>query len=821
MSNNTNQPESREKSGNAELFSDKSQTNSADSVTLEQNCKPENQSTPDEKQVDFQPESTENLSDSTDDIIAKKSEIHVGDSDNASETDNAENENQESKSNSSSDNNSTAVFTFSKELPEGISHEELNLSELEDTAKSYFIENHSDSIEDKVNELCRLADAGFEEDEQVTQIQETLNTVPDTQNKNKKKKKKKDVISNDDMEMLAGISNSDTSTHTSDNDELDENLLSAFGMSEEKDSDFGNEYDSLFADDEPEVEYTDPLQETLIIKDLRSRAIKGILSVILTLAAVIFCGYFESAAGTSKAHPAIFEPGRYGIVYSLSMLQIMFFGIIFNLDGVKRAFLSLNPYKARPEGLTALTLIACTLHSVLSITLAGTNPSLKSYCTIGCLSLLMLSINSFIKSYTALTSFCIAASKKPKFSTKELDATSAEAGAFAKYLEQDTTIFTVSKNSFISGFFKKIFKAPNATLSSFKIAVFAVISGIVCGVLASIFGKNGIYGAVNVGFCVTLAALPVNMLLATALPHFISSLTATKSKTAFIGEAACDAYTEAGILSFDDTEVFPPNAVKVSSIRTYGENRIDKVIIYMARIFEKLEGPLSRVFANSVQGSNENIGEAQIIEHCKNGIRIKIDGKEILIGTSSFFKLFDIITPADNIDESFLQSLGSIMYMSVDGELAAKFYIKYTLNVDFENILKSLYDSGICVGVKTLDPCINNQLICGNLKGTNYPISIIQKELEESETDVSDTTSGSIVTLTGIHSFLRGFISLDKLRSVYRSNTIVATGCSIISMAITAILTLSGSVSALGISYFIILQLLWCLPTVMFSFLNK
>ncbi len=822
MSDNKKQPENKKKSGIAQLFSrNKSSEDITDLTdtfkTEAKNDAIEEDTSPEQYSIDFD---TPEVSDkSTDEITVLKEDIPVGE--NAFENEQTNTDDNTEKSRSHPDAGSTAVFTIAKENPTGTEHQELNLSELEDSAKSYFNATHTSEIDEKINELCKLADSGFEDRVIASDIPAPAVKKHDKQGKKKNKKARKDVVSNDDIELLSSLDkepavNGDANGET---EPSDDEMLSAFGMKKYEQEEIEKRYSDIFTEDEPDAEYTDVHQDSIIIKELRGSCIKGFISVILTLIVTVLCGYFETAAGTAKSHPAIFEYGRYGVVFALSMLQLMFFAIIFNLDGVKRAFKGLVPSKMRPEGLTAITIVLCTLHTILSITLAGNNPGLVSYCTVGCLSLLFLSVNSFIKNYTCLTSFCIAASKKPKFSTTELDATSSEAGTFAKYLDPETAIFTVTKNSFIKDFFKKSSMSPKASRSCIKLALIGVAAGIVCGIISG-FITSDIYRAVTVGFGVALAALPVNMLIATALPHLIYSLRASKTKTAFIGEAACDAYTEAGILSFDDTEVFPPRSVKVSSIRTYGDNRIDKVIIYMAKIFETLGGPLSFVFANSLQGTQDTVGSAQVIEHCSDGVRIKLDGKEILLGTSNFFRLFGISTPGDNIDESFLQSLGSIMYMSADGELAAKFYIKYTINAGFEDILKELYNAGICVGIKTFDPCINTSLVTGNLKGSNYPISVIKKVYDETS-DVNDQGVGSIISLTGIHSFLGGFAALDKLRNLYRSNVIVGTVCALLSIIITSAVTLTGAVPTLSVSFFIVLQLVWCLPTIVFSALNK
>ena len=300
----------------------------------------------------------------------------------------------------------------------------------------------------------------------------------------------------------------------------------------------------------------------------------------------------------------------------------------------------------------------------------------------------------------------------------------------------------------------------------------------------------------------------------------MASVKAKKTQTAYIGEAACDAYESTGVVSFDDTEVFPARNVKVSSIRTYGDNRIDKVILNMAKIFENVEGPLSFVFSNSVQSIDGSNPEVVITEQATNGIGAQIDGKDVLVGTEDFLRLYDIETPTDNIDESFVKSLGSIMYMAVDGILASKFYIKYTMNRNFEKILRNFYDAGICVGIRTLDPCITTELVCGNLKGTNYPVSVIKNVPRNSSGEPVEATDGAIITLSSVNNFIKGFIRLDNLRNVYRSNMVISLFVAIIGALIATVLNITG-LSYLGVMFIIAFQLLWCIPTILFSVFSK
>ncbi len=765
-------------------------------------------------ELDIQPE--QNV------LIAEKEEIEISaepcEQDEIYEEEQASENEGSSEADELSDASATAVFSFANELPEGseTAKEELSVAEIQDTAKSYYKENHDSTLDDKVDKLLQLATTGFEDDETEKAEESVEHTnlgleVPEEEQEGtkKKKKKKKDVVSNEDMEMLGSLSQGEQ-----DDDSANVGIGKADAL--------GKKYEELLDENEPDVEYTDKAQEKAIISSLRKSAISTFACVILSLAAFIACLYFETAAGSGRWHPAYFEPGRYGLVYAMSMLQIMFVSVIFNLDGVIRGFKGMAKAKARPEAIAVMTCLICTLHVIAGATFASHKAELKTYCSVGCFALVLLALNSFIKAYTALSSFCIAASKMPKYTTCELDATSPEAAAFAKYLEEDTTIFTVEKADFISGFFKKNYACPEASKNSFGIYITSLVAGFVCAIASAILTRNA-YTAISTGCAVALAALPANLLLSTALPFFIASLKSARTKTAFIGEAACDLYTSAGILSFDDSEVFPPKGVKVSSIRTYGDTRIDKVIIYMARIFNKLDGPLSFIFDRSVQDSGENIGDAEIISRTADGMKVRIDDKEILLGTGSYLKLYDIHTPIDNIDESFLQSLGSIIYMATGSSLSAKFYIKYTMNQSFEKILRSLYDSGICAGVKTIDPCINNQLINGNLRGSGYPVSVIKRDGTASTESqvIRDELPGSIISLTGTHNFLKGFIRLDSLRNTYRSNSLIGRISAVVGIIVAGALTLTGAVSILTPTFFLVLGLLWCVPTVVLSLLTK
>jgi len=809
----------------------------------------------------------------TEAMVVEKEEITVDSSANTTET----------KKDEKGDT-AIFSFAKEKPKGSEIGHEELTVSDIESSAKEYYNATHAEDIADKVQELYNRANSTFGEDTPAAQpevfeeqnfddsLDETAVVQYSKKDKKKnKKKKKRGHVSDDDMELLSGNGDGATlhqqvstesfnetsvdeaavdaqaeviedavteqvpvdsqqgaldvvsemeQTSQEDADDTEKKLFEALGTQDEDTEQYMKKYEDMYTEDEVEFEYTSKEQENSILINLRKNAMRGMLSVFLTLVATMACIYFETAAVTSLPSPAIFEAGKFGVTYAMCMLQIMFLCVIFNLDGVKRAFKGLRPSKASYEGFTAAICIVCTVHSVASSLLAGNSDSLRSYCSVGCAALFFLSLNSFFKAQTTLSAFCVAASKKPKFSCKILQGVSEESESFANYLDEDSEIVTVEKSSFVEGFFAKAQAVPMVAKHSFKriciVEALAVVAGVAAGILAS-----DVYAGFTAFATVSLMSLPVNALIVTALPFFKATSKAMEFQTAFIGEAVCDTYDDVNVISFDDTEVFPPRGVKVSSIKTYENNRIDKVILYMARIFDVVKGPLSYVFANSVHNMEENECVAEVKEFFPNGVRAEVDGKSILVGQAEFMLMNGMTPVEDNIDETFVNSSGSIIYMAIDGVLSAKFYVKYAINSEFEKMLRSFYDAGVCVGIKTLDPCITTELVTGFLRGSNYPVAVISKSSEGMEMmNVSDKTESSIISLTGVHSFLKGFIKADKLRNIYRAGSAFSV-VSIIAgflLSTLGVLFLEGGI---GVLFMIVFQIIWCLPQILISAFSK
>ena len=209
-----------------------------------------------------------------------------------------------------------------------------------------------------------------------------------------------------------------------------------------------------------------------------------------------------------------------------------------------------------------------------------------------------------------------------------------------------------------------------------------------------------------------------------------------------------------------------------------------------------------------------------MIDYASDGLLVSAEGNDIYIGKRAFMRNFRFLVPFEDGDNDFEAGNGSIMYVAINDELAAKLYIKYQINPRFDSLLKDMYRAGMCVGIKTLDPNISNELLVKTVKFTKCPIAILKADKPEDITGKVDVISSAIATNGSLHTFLKMFILCDKTRHSIKSNLIISISSLILSIAIVAFLTLTGSVGSLTSVFALMFQLLWLIPIGVMSYLS-
>jgi len=638
--------------------------------------------------------------------------------------------------------------------------------------------------------------------------------------------------SSDDEEKISAIadaseneaSSSDAAESVSDNDEPSV-------VSEEKDmaddeSDEAANDDDFDEDDEDEDEkiddneYTSPEQSQEFFTELKNAGAKNFGSLIWTAVITLLLFYLESACFTDIYHPLILQPGKFGIVFLLVDLQLLFISGILVLSNLVNGAKALFTGRANLNSVTFVVMLTSALHVLINLFTNASSDEIMLFSTVASFSAMVNAFCSLINTKRNYNSFKVVANKKQKLVAKRLSSDSDTAKAFSEYLPEGPDIFSVERSDFVDGFMKNT-KAYAPSDAVFRISIpICIIASLALAVFAY-FSEGTFISAVNVFSLTVFMSLPLSSMFVISLPFFVFSKKANKMESAIIGEKAIDDYCNTAAVSFNDLEVFPAKGVKITIVRAYGSNRIDRIMLYAAKIFNKVGGPLSSVFENSVSGMNETeFSDAEILEIAKNGICASLDGKEIFVGTKDYMFDYEFGYVKDQIDQAFEKSVGRIMYMAIDDEIAAKFYIKYSISHSFENILKQMAQVGICASIRSCDPNIDTALLTTLLKKKNYPAIVLKThEAARSAAPLERAESGIVCTSTTAN-MLKTFILTDKIKQRISANTLVKFISLLLGIFTVAFLYITGCADRANTLYVLIYQILWMLPVIIPSYVD-
>lgn len=603
-------------------------------------------------------------------------------------------------------------------------------------------------------------------------------------------------------------------------DETEINLRLAFDMMDENCQDI---YDFLQKEKkkakekekeviaEKDYEYTSHEQDAEIASMLKKAIHKCWIKLISVSILAFLIFFIELATPESSLHLPFLRPGDKGYLYILIDLQllcfvawIMFSNILHGIDGIIRR-------KLNTDSFLVLSFVFTALYSLTMLLTSPTAENLKLYSFPCAAAMVCAMAVNYLNSKKDYHCFKVLAVKKPKYVAQELSGNTQEADEFYKYLLESSDLYTVKRTKFVSGFISRTKKrAKGEDLFNFLVPVIVIAGMILFGVIY--YFTSSLLTAFTDFLLFVLSSIPLAAFFMIPMPVIAANKKGERYNTAFIGNAVSEEYADASVLSFADTEVYPSHLVKITSLKTFGDFRIDKIITDLSRVFSYIGGPLDKVFRNALVEEVEPPRSIRLIESAADGICVSVDATHIFLGKKSYMRRYRFETPVDPDDDMYEKNIGSIMYVVMDDELAAKVYIKYTLNPLFDSLLRDMYKAGLCLGIKTLDPNINNDLLEAGIGFKKCPIAILKAYSPEELTGECESVDSGIVSNASLHTFLKMFVLCDKTRHITKSNAIITIASVFLSFFASAFLAVTGDFTAISSFYLVLLQCIWLIP---------
>lgn len=425
-----------------------------------------------------------------------------------------------------------------------------------------------------------------------------------------------------------------------------------------------------------------------------------------------------------------------------------------------------------------------------------------------------------------MRSFKIISTRKPKFAIAHLASadTTLEKETFDSYLDEseESDILGVSRAEFIQKFSARSSRiGANKSIIGMliPIPVIAAVIFFAIGYFGDTSGATGLVKGLSAAESVIMMALPFSIFIGYAFPFWCASKSAYKIGSAIIGEGSLEEYSKASVVTFNDRDVFPAKGVKVRSMHLYGTNRIDHVLYRTASVFAKLGGPLSDVFTHATKdlGYSEDV---DIVEIGDGGVEAAVDGERVVVGSADYLKV-NGYSPAVEEDDREAEYSGqlSIMYVVIGEEIAAKMYIEYRMDPEFGEVMKTLCRSGVCLGIRTFDPNLNNAMLDRRIKLSKYPVRILRCAQGTEMSRVEPELDSGIVSKKSPKHLLKTLTLCDRVLQVTKTNVAIKIISIVLAIIIVALVTFFGDITKLSSIWVLLYQMFWMIPMIVISIL--
>ncbi len=466
--------------------------------------------------------------------------------------------------------------------------------------------------------------------------------------------------------------------------------------------------------------------------------------------------------------------------------------------------------KTVPESMMLIAVISPLVYYILSLAQGASPSSLFGFAF--CVCALTCKLQTVFRILREAKTFSVVSQEKPKRVLSKLtkEQSGRESDVFSTFVSPDADYYCAKRTLFADHYFKLTNAVSHNKL---LIAVFLLLSiaiAVVIFLLANA-GPFSTLGALAYAIISFFYTMPFSCFILYEFPLLWASFAAAEDKAAIIGESAIENYTGDGVMSFSDSDIFPPSDIALVNILLFGERHVEKMMNYTALVFDEINSSVSTVLMRSIPHYKME-DEIRIASVYDDGIEAYINGEQVLIGGYAFMQAFGAKLPKSYVHE---KSCYAEMFTAISGEVLGRFDLDYTLDPDTAGAIMHLAEGGLYIAIRTLDPNLTPEFLSEKLDHQQYPIKLMKVGDDRELLRMRKRVTSSIVTTGRTKSLMRALLLCGKSAVAQKIGLIFAaasmlTGTCI--MLLSVILANPIFISGRGIVLF---QLFWMLPVVL------
>lgn len=258
-----------------------------------------------------------------------------------------------------------------------------------------------------------------------------------------------------------------------------------------------------------------------------------------------------------------------------------------------------------------------------------------------------------------------------------------------------------------------------------------------------------------------------------------------------------------------DEDLFPVGGITTNGMKLFGPYRPNRVISYALAALDVVESPLAALFEDLLKaqyGTHSVISQYRLYDN--NGIGAEIAGDIVLVGSLAFMHSMGVQMPSG-------AKVRQAVYVSVNGELAGIFALKYKANASSRKGLRDvLVNRNFSVVLATRDFLITPELIAAkyrlptdHMAFSGYPERLRLAELDPNR----KAEQGGLIAKDTFGAFASTVAAGRTLRIASLTSVAISLSVALLGVALCAMILLWNSQAAASPLHILTFQILWAL----------
>lgn len=560
-------------------------------------------------------------------------------------------------------------------------------------------------------------------------------------------------------------------------------------------------------------EYFGPKDENAVRKVFETEK-KGIVLKLISVSVIcLVMSILAAIAGSDNGNFELY--GNNEFVYSLFQLFLLAVASFISIRPIKNAVKNIKNLVVDADTVVALSAIIGAVQCVISFAFTDSVESVASLTTgAAVIPMIMKYVGELIQCNNDSANFEVLADQVSDcYSVENIDDEDVANEISRGLLLAGPEIKYSTKVGFPQKFVE-LSRSADITGSTCKTTILLSLAvGLVVGIIALIMTSN-LFVGISALTATVLMGLPMATGLVSAINLRATNKLLNEEGTLINGYSAVeDAVNSNGVI-IDCCDAFEEGGCNIEGMKTYHKMRIDEAILYTASVVIASGGVLADVFKGVIDGKKELLLPVESLAYEeKLGCSCWIHNHRALVGNRDLLVHHNVETPDRELEEKYKQMGKNVIYLAIEGKIAAMFIVVYKANQETAKYIRELEKDGLTIFFRTSDANITERFLEHEFGLPENVVKIINPVAGDMFTKISNTekdrTDAKIIhdgtTKTMISALHGAFV----INSFVNSSKLIQLIASIIGVIIVALLTFLSGLSQIGVWQILMYQAVW------------